>query len=232
MLAEENWQQKAVAQRKRLYRFRRVLYNRGYGNIAGIDEAGRGPLAGPVVAAAVILPPGIAPFGLDDSKQLTQLRREQLYQEIQGGALAIGIGMAGPQEIDSKNIHNATLAAMYRAVTALSLLPDFCLVDGKFTIPGLSGPQRAIVAGDRRSDVVAAASIIAKVTRDRMLVELDSTYPVYGFAKHKGYPTKQHLEALKEYGPCPIHRYSYAPVRLAGLNVTVARGDSHKDCTG
>ena len=232
MLAEEKWQQRAVARSKRLYRFRRVLYNRGYQNIAGIDEAGRGPLAGPVVAAAVILPPGIAPFGLDDSKQLTELRREKLFCEIQEEAVAIGIGMAESQEIDSMNIHKASLVAMYRAVAALSRLPDFCLVDGKFAIPGISSPQRAIVAGDRRSDAVAAASIIAKVTRDRLLVELDSTYPLYGFAKHKGYPTRQHLQALEEYGPCPIHRYSYAPVRLAGLDATLARGDSHKDRTG
>jgi len=232
MLAEERWQQEAVARSKRLYRFRRVLYKRGYHTISGIDEAGRGPLAGPVVAAAVILPPGVAPFGLNDSKQLTQIRREKLYSKIQEEAVAIGVGMAEPQEIDSMNIHKATLAAMYRAVAALSPLPDFCLVDGRFAIPGLSSPQRAIVAGDSRSDVVAAASIIAKVTRDRLLVELDSTYPLYGFAKHKGYPTKQHLQALKEYGPCPIHRYSYAPVRLTGLDATLARGDSHKDRTG
>jgi ribonuclease HII len=226
-------QKKALMHGRRLYRFRRVLYNRGYENRAGIDEVGRGPLAGPVVAAAVIFPPGIGPLGLDDSKRLTVSQRNHLYGEIQRRALAVGIGAAEPQEIDALNIHRATLLAMKRAIMALSPLPDFCLVDGLFTIPQLHVAQRAITDGDGRCDAVAAASIIAKVTRDRLMIELDSQYPVYGFAEHKGYPTAKHLEALTKHGPCPSHRYSYVPVRLAGQqSIAWIRGEHNEDRTG
>jgi ribonuclease HII len=222
---------KALAHRHRLYRLRRVLYSHGFENIAGVDEAGRGPLAGPVVAAAVILPKGLPSFGLDDSKRLSESQREQLYDKIQTEA-AVGIGIAQPQEIDALNIHNASLLAMYRALSALQEVPDLCLIDGRFTLPKLPCPQRAIIKGDGRCDVIAAASIIAKVTRDRLLEELDSVYPFYGFAANKGYPTFQHLQALREHGPSPVHRYSYTPVRLAGENAAVTRGDRDKDCTG
>ncbi|NMB10863.1 MAG: ribonuclease HII [Firmicutes bacterium] len=225
--------QAALVYSQRLYRFRKVLHNRGYEHIAGIDEVGRGPLAGPVVAAAVIFAPGIAPLGLDDSKRLSASQRDYLYGEIQKQALAVGIGMAEPQEIDTLNIHRAALLAMRRAVMVLSPMPDFCLVDGRFTIPQLPFDQRAITAGDRRCDAVAAASIIAKVTRDRLMIEFDSQYPPYGFADHKGYPTTKHLQALREHGPCPLHRYSYVPVKLAGQqSIALTRGERNEDRTG
>lgn len=225
-------QERLVCQGRRLYRLRRALYRRGFKHLAGIDEAGRGPLAGPVVAAAVILPPGMAPLGVDDSKLLTESQRMELYEAIWDQAIAVGIGTVQPKEIDTLNIHHASLAAMYRATVALSPAPDFCLVDGRFTITDLPFPQRAIPGGDHRCDAVAAASIIAKVTRDRLLVELDDQYPLYGFADHKGYPTSKHLCALREHGPCPAHRYSYAPVRLAREFTASARGESNKNRTG
>ncbi|NMB26170.1 MAG: ribonuclease HII [Firmicutes bacterium] len=193
-----------------------MLYNNGYNTVAGVDEAGRGPLAGPVVAAAVILPFGPASFVIPDSKRVSEKRRDELYDEIYKVATAIGVGIVGPRRIDEVNIHCATLEAMGQAVLALKTGVDFCLVDGRFHIPSLSMAQRAVVLGDDRIDCVAAASIIAKVTRDRLLVELDHQYPHYGFAAHKGYPTPQHLAALQTYGPCPSHRFSFAPVRLAG----------------
>ena len=210
---------------QRLYRFRHVLYRRGYHQIAGIDEAGRGPLAGPVVAAAVILPLGLPSLDIPDSRRVSGIRRAKLYEEIHRMAVAIGVGVVGPQQIDKMNIHNATLEAMCQAVLALDPMADFCLVDGKFIITQLPLPQRAVVSGDARVDCVAAASIIAKVTRDRLLVEMDHRYPHYGFAAHKGYPTAQHLQALETYGPCPIHRYSFAPVRLAGQCSLDLEGD-------
>ncbi|NMB44883.1 MAG: ribonuclease HII [Firmicutes bacterium] len=225
-------QQRALSHGKQLYRFRRVLYRQGYQHIAGIDEAGRGPLAGPVVAAAVVFPPEMIPLGLDDSKRLPESKRMELYDDIWDWALAVGIGIVQPQEIDRVNIHVATLAAMHKAALALSPAPDYCLVDGRFAITELPFPQRAIVGGDHRCDVVAAASIIAKVTRDRLLVELDRQYPCYGFATHKGYATRQHLQALSKYGPCPAHRYSYTPVRLAGQSLFAARGEGDEDRTG
>ncbi|HHV93165.1 MAG TPA: ribonuclease HII [Firmicutes bacterium] len=223
---------RALFQRRRLYRFRRILYSHGFKRIAGVDEVGRGPLAGPVVAAAVVLPTGLPSFGVDDSKKLSQSQREELYKRIKQEAIAVGIGIAQPQEIDELNIHNASLMAMYRALSALQQAPDFCLVDGRFLVPGLEYPQRAIVKGDCRCDVIAAASVIAKVTRDRLLEELDAVYPFYGFAANKGYPTSQHIQALREHGPSPVHRYSYAPVRLAGENAAVTRGEKNSDCTG
>ena len=225
-------EKKEAAQRRRLYRFRRVLYSCGFENIAGVDEVGRGPLAGPVVAAAVILPKGLPSFGMDDSKRLSESQRNELYERIKEGAVAVGIGIAQPQEIDTLNIHNASLMAMHRALSALQQAPDFCLVDGRFPVPSLACPQRTIVKGDGRCDAIAAASIIAKVTRDRLLEELDNLYPIYGFAANKGYPTFQHLQALKEHGPSPVHRYSYTPVRLAGENAAVTRGEKDSDCTG
>ena len=176
--------------------------------LAGTDEAGRGPLAGPVVAAAVILPRGYCPPFLDDSKKLTEKRREKLFDEICANAVSYCIASASPAEIDEINILNASLLAMRRAVAGLSAVPDLLLVDGNVN-KGFACPARAIVGGDAKSPSVAAASILAKVTRDRMCLEMDAQYPQYGFAKHKGYPTPAHKKAVFLYGPCPLHRQSF-----------------------
>lgn len=185
----------------------------GYACIAGVDEAGRGPLAGPVVAGAVILPPGCAvPAGLDDSKKLTPVRRERLFAELlESSGVVHGVGLATVEEIDRINILKATHLAMARAVEALGVAVDFCLIDG-LPVPGFPYLHRATVKGDSISLSIAAASILAKVTRDHMMEEADREYPLYGFAKHKGYGTKQHLEALRRHGPCPLHRRSFGPV--------------------
>jgi len=184
-----------------------------YGPVCGVDEAGRGPLAGPVVAAAVILTPARIPEGLNDSKALSSKQRELLLNMIEKNA-QIGIGIAEPEEIDRMNILGATLIAMRRAVLALPKLPDMALIDGN-KLPDLPCEAQAIVKGDSRSLSIAAASIVAKVTRDRLMVEAESRYPGYGLAGHKGYPTKAHMEAVKQIGPSPIHRFSFKPVRLA-----------------
>ncbi len=176
--------------------------------ICGTDEAGRGPLAGPVVAGACILPEGLVIKGLDDSKKLSEKRREALYDEICEKALAWGVALATPAEIDEINILEASLLAMRRAVESLSVKPDMVLVDGNIN-RGFSIPAAAIVGGDATAQSIAAASILAKVTRDRMCRELDEKYPQYGFAAHKGYPTKAHKLAVYEYGPCPEHRRSF-----------------------
>lgn len=186
-----------------------------YGPVCGVDEAGRGPLAGPVVAAAVILTPARIPEGLNDSKALSSKQRELLLNMIEKNA-QIGIGIAEPEEIDRLNILGATLIAMRRAVLALPQLPDMALIDGN-KLPDLPCEAQAIVKGDSRSLSIAAASIVAKVTRDRLMVEADSRYPGYGLAGHKGYPTKAHIEAVNTLGASPIHRRSFKPVRLAGL---------------
>ena len=180
--------------------------------IAGVDEAGRGPLAGDVVAAAVILDPKKPITGLADSKKLSEKRREQLFAEIIDKALAYGIARASPAEIDHINILNASLLAMHRAVDALGLVPDEVLVDGN-RLPKWDYKARAIVGGDSSVELISAASILAKVSRDRDLLILDQTYPGYGFAAHKGYPTKLHLEALARLGVTPVHRLSYGPVK-------------------
>ena len=184
-----------------------------YGPVCGVDEAGRGPLAGPVVAAAVILTPARIPEGLNDSKALSSKQRELLLNMIEKNA-QIGIGIAEPEEIDRINILGASLIAMRRAVLALPQLPDMALIDGN-KLPDLPCEAQAIVKGDSRSLSIAAASIVAKVTRDRLMVEAESRYPGYGLAGHKGYPTKAHMEAVKQIGPSPIHRFSFKPVRLA-----------------
>lgn len=184
--------------------------------VAGVDEAGRGPLAGPVVAAAVIFhrPPRLP--HLKDSKQLSPLRRNGLFSQIQDTAAAYGIGICGVHDITTLNILGATFKAMRQALHALAVTPDLVIVDGNHTIPGWTGPQQAWVKGDQRHLSVAAASILAKVTRDRIMEEYDALYPAYGFARHKGYGTADHLEALRRHGPCPIHR-NFAPVlRLNG----------------
>lgn len=190
-----------------------ACWEQGLVHIAGCDEAGRGPLAGPVVAAAVVLPPRLDLPGLHDSKQLTAPRRDALYDLIQAQALAVGVAAAEPAEIDARNILAASLAAMARAVAALDPPADLVLVDGNQRVPGLACPQQTLVKGDARSMSIAAASIIAKVTRDRQLIALDEVYPGYGFARHKGYPSPAHLEALARLGPCPAHRRSFAPIR-------------------
>jgi ribonuclease HII len=184
--------------------------------IAGVDEAGRGPLAGSVVAAAVILDPKRPIAGLADSKTLTQKQREKLFQEIRQRALAWSVARATVKEIDEINILQASLLAMQRAVNGLKSKPHHVLVDGNIC-PELIYPTQAIIKGDATEPAISAASIVAKVLRDRMMVMLDKRYPQYGFARHKGYSTAAHLEALKLYGPSRVHRYSFAPVREWGI---------------
>jgi len=181
--------------------------------VAGVDEAGRGPLAGPVIAAAVILDDRHAIAGLADSKTIPENRRQRLAAEIEQLSLAWAIGQVGHEEIDEMNILNASMLAMQRAVQGLSVDPDHVQVDGN-RCPELNCSVEAIVKGDALISAISAASIMAKVTRDTLMVEMDKRYPGYGFAKHKGYPTRQHIEALARLGVCEIHRRSYAPVRL------------------
>ena len=185
-----------------------------HGVIAGVDEAGRGPLAGPVVAAAVILPDRCKLPHLNDSKQLSAAQRETLYPLIHRLALAIGVGIVEAAEIDRINIRQASFAAMRQALGRLSLTPVHVLVDG-YPIPEGPASQTGIIGGDGQSAHIAAASIIAKVTRDALMLELDRRFPAYGFSRHKGYGTPDHLAALERLGPCPIHRRSFAPVRAA-----------------
>ena len=184
--------------------------------VAGVDEAGRGPLAGPVVAAAVILDPAAPIEGLADSKVLTAARRDVLAVAIRSRALAWCVALADVTEIDALNILGATMLAMRRAVDGLATAPDEALIDGN-RCPPLACRARAIVKGDRDVASISAASILAKTARDAMLVELDARYPAYGFARHKGYPTPDHLAALARFGPCPAHRRSFAPVAQAGF---------------
>jgi len=187
--------------------------------IAGVDEVGRGPLAGPVVAAAVILDPARPIAGLADSKQLSASRREQLAAEIRAKALAWALGRAEVAEIDRINILHAALLAMQRAVAALSIAPERALVDGN-RCPALACPCQAIIKGDATVPAISAASILAKVARDAELRQLHDRYPQYDFARHKGYPTAAHLDALRRHGPCPEHRRSFAPV-LAVLQTVI-----------
>lgn len=180
----------------------------GFGLICGIDEAGRGPLAGPVVAGAAILPADCTILYLNDSKKLSEKRREELFLEIQEKAVAWSTGMASPERIDEINILNATYEAMREAIEGLSVLPQVLLNDA-VTIPGIALRQVPIIKGDAKSVSIAAASILAKVTRDHMMAEYAKLYPEYGFEKHKGYGTAAHIAALREFGPCPIHRKSF-----------------------
>lgn len=182
--------------------------------IAGVDEVGRGPLVGAVVTAAVILDPNNPITGLADSKKLTEKKREKLFDEIQQKALCWCIGRAEPDEIDNINILHATMLAMQRAVAGLSIVPEYVLIDGN-RCPKLPMPSQAVIKGDSLVQEISAASILAKVIRDREMVELDKTFPEYGFAKHKGYPTAYHLEKLAQYGATEFHRKSFAPVRRA-----------------
>ncbi len=182
--------------------------------IAGVDEAGRGPLAGPVVAAAVILPQQYTLKGLTDSKKLSAATRAELETKIKQQAVCWAVGEASAAEIDQINILQASLLAMRRAVAALSLQPSMALVDGNRS-PNLPMPDQCIIKGDLTEPAISAASILAKQARDAMLLELDSEYPVYGFAQHKAYPTKMHLQALAAHGPCAVHRRSFKPVALS-----------------
>ncbi len=179
--------------------------------VAGLDEAGRGPLAGPVVAAAVVLPTGFPVSDINDSKKLTSKKRERLFDHIYAHADAVGIGMIDALEIDRINILRASLSAMTLAVENLNPSPDFLLVDGKFSIPS-EIPQLPIIKGDALSISISAASIVAKVTRDRMMKRYHQDYPQFGFDRHKGYPTRAHRDAIMQFGPCPIHRQSFRGV--------------------
>jgi ribonuclease HII len=192
--------------------YEKKLARKGFKLPAGVDEAGRGPLAGPIVAAAVIFPLNCSIQGLDDSKKLTPRKREKLFIEIKKQALGVGVSMISHHEIDRLNIEKANRLVMRKAVEELKIVPDFVLVDGRSRIPGLNIPQRAIIGGDGKCNSIAAASIIAKVTRDRLMVKYHARHPQYGFNRHKGYATKEHLLKLSVHGPCPIHRRSFAYV--------------------
>ncbi len=193
------------------YRFESAAWRRGITRLAGVDEAGRGPLAGPVVAAAVVLPPGTRIAGVDDSKRLPPDERQRLFGVIRERAVAVGVAVVDHVTIDRLNILQATRLAMGQALAALDAEPELVLTD-YVTVPGLRCPQRNLVEGDRRSASVAAASIIAKVTRDRIMEEADREYPVYGFGRHKGYPTPEHRMALERHGPCALHRRTFAGI--------------------
>jgi ribonuclease HII len=191
------------------------LLARGIWPVAGMDEAGRGPLAGPVVAAAVILDPRQVPQGLNDSKLLSAAAREEIYPLLMRQALAVSAAFASAAEIDRINIRQAVFCAMRRAFAALTLAPRYLLIDGDDMPPGLPGPAETIVKGDASVSSIAAASIIAKVTRDRLMRRYSDLYPAYGFAVHFGYATKAHLTAITEHGPCPLHRMSFRPFKPA-----------------
>lgn len=191
-----------------LWELENELFDSGIGVICGVDEAGRGPLAGPVCAAACILPRGLEIEGLNDSKKLTEKRRDALYDVIKEQAVAYGIAFATVEEIEELNILGATYLAMNRAIAQLSVTPDLALIDGNRN-KGITMNSQPVVKGDSKCADIAAASILAKVTRDRYMLELDREYPMYGFAKHKGYGTKDHYAAIREHGMCPAHRPSF-----------------------
>ena len=190
------------------YTIESEVISKGYMNVCGVDEAGRGPLCGPVVAAAVILPLGLHIEGLNDSKKLSEKKREKLYDVIIKEAVAYSICEASVEEINNTDILSASLLAMRRAIASLKVSADYALIDGNVT-KGFTLPCQAVVHGDAISPSIAAASVLAKVTRDRMCLELDMRYPEYGIAKHKGYGTKVHMDALRKYGPAPIHRTKF-----------------------
>ena len=191
-----------------LWEMERALHREGVALVCGADEAGRGPLAGPVCAAAVILPEGVDLPGLNDSKKLTEKKREALFPLIEEKAVAYGIALATVEEIEQMNILAAALLAMDRAIRQLDPAPALALIDGN-TVKGISVPARSVVGGDGKVAAIAAASVLAKVTRDRLMAELAEQYPQYGFEKHKGYGTREHYAALEKYGPSPVHRPSF-----------------------
>jgi len=190
---------------------------KGFSLIAGVDEVGRGPLAGPVVAGAVILPEDFDCTGINDSKKLNAEQRTKAYERIMADATAVGFGIIGPSVIDEINILRATHIAMKSALNNLGVVCDFVFVDG-LPVQGLCANCTALVKGDSRCVSIAAASIVAKVTRDRMMQELDLEYPQYGFAAHMGYGTREHIEAIQKHGPCPHHRMSFAPIKQESIN--------------
>ena len=227
-LAERARKQKRADRRERnrllrMLKHERRLWEKGYANVAGVDEVGRGPLAGPVVASAVILPPTARIKGLDDSKALTAESREELYEEIRAKALDISIGSVPPEEIDQINIYQATLKAMRAAISGLETAPDYALIDGN-RVPESGCRELAVVGGDAASLSIAAASVVAKVTRDQEMVDWDARYPAYGFTGHKGYASAEHIGALMDQGPCPIHRRSFSTVEDA----LAARSDTFR----
>ncbi len=199
-----------------LMRHERALWARGLRHVGGLDEVGVGPLLGPVVAAVVVLPPNLRIEGVDDSKKLSAAKRVALAKQIHRCAVGVGMGVCSALEIDAMNIYRATREAMRRAVMDVTCALDHVLVDAH-RVPGIRVPQTAIIGGDRESHAIAAASIVAKVARDSMMAELDAEFPQYGLARHKGYGTAMHLEALSRLGPTPHHRQSFAPVRAASL---------------
>ncbi|MDE5586752.1 MAG: ribonuclease HII [Bacilli bacterium] len=194
-----------------LYQFENELWNNGIEYIAGVDEVGRGPLIGPVVTACVILPKDFVLEGLTDSKKLTEKKREQYYQYIMDHALSVSIGMKSAKVIDEVNIYEATKLAMYEAIEKSSIPPEHVLIDA-MKLENLKMPSTSIIKGDAKSISIAAASVIAKVTRDRMMIELDKKYPMYGFKSHKGYPTKKHVDAILKYGLIDGYRKTFKPV--------------------
>jgi len=208
---QQEWEQERE-RLTRMYGYERQVRAMGYKLVAGLDEAGRGPLAGPVVAAAVILPGDILLPGLEDVRRLSAKRRDEVYREIMERATAVGVGMVHPDGIDESNVLLATYKAMALAVQEMTVQPDYLLIDA-YHLPGVSQPQSPVVGGDALSCSIAAASVVAKVRRDEYMIEMDRVYPQYGFAHHKGYGTAEHREALERYGPCPIHRKSFGEQR-------------------
>ncbi|MBE6137533.1 MAG: ribonuclease HII [Erysipelotrichaceae bacterium] len=194
-----------------LYRFEEELYDQGFHQICGVDEVGRGPLAGPVVVCACILPPFLRIKGINDSKKLSEKKRNELYDIIINEALAYEVVFISVEDVDNLNIYQATKKGMLEAINGLSIKPEHCLIDA-MPLGELEIPHTSIIHGDARCASIAAASIIAKVTRDRYMEQMDAEYPNYGFKKHKGYGTKQHLDALEKLGPTPIHRKTFSPV--------------------
>lgn len=213
----ESHQQRVQQEKERihaLYKYERQLQSEGYSLVAGIDEAGRGPLAGPVVVAGVILPPDCYLPGLNDSKKLSAAQREKLYQDITKVASAVSRCIVSAETIDEINIYQATVAGMYKVVESMLPSPQAVLIDA---VPlSLMMPSQSIIGGDQVSASIAAASIIAKVERDQIMNQLDSKYPMYGFSRNKGYGTQEHMDALAKYGPCIYHRQSFAPVKAVG----------------
>lgn len=205
---EQKGIEEEIERLKALWTIEANTFELGYNLIAGLDEAGRGPLAGPVVAAAVILPKGEMILGVNDSKKLSEQKRDELFNKIQENALAVGVGIVDNETIDKINIFNATKLAMKQAVDSLKIKPDFLLIDA-LEIADINIKQKSIIKGDSKSISIAAASIIAKVTRDSLVKNYDKEYPGYNFSKHKGYGTKEHYEAIEKYGITPIHRKSF-----------------------
>ena len=194
-----------------LYKYEKELWKSGINNIAGVDEVGRGPLIGPVVTACVILPHDFKLEGLNDSKKLTEKKREEYYDYIMKNALSVSVGMMDEKVIDKVNIYEATKLAMYQAINNSKIKPDHVLIDA-MKLEELEIPSTSIIKGDAKSISIAAASVIAKVTRDRMMIELDKKYPMYGFKSHKGYPTKKHVEAVSKYGLIEGYRMTFKPI--------------------